>query len=76
MRLKALFDFPPWLRGEVFEIDDALAQALIAANYAHFEVIPDAPSLAAAIVEEHELDVKAFDKPPADKMVRKPKGRK
>ncbi len=63
MRLKALFDFRAWKRGEVIELPDAEARALVAGQYRHFEVVP-------------ELVAEALDAPPADKMMRKPRGKK
>ncbi len=63
MKLKCLFDFRAWKRGDVIELPDAEARALVAGQYRHFEVIP-------------EPQAEALDAPPADKMMRKPRGRK
>lgn len=63
MKLKALFDFPPWERGEVFEVDDIVGRELIDSNFRHFEVI-------------EEPQAEAVDAPPVDKMVRKPRRQK
>ncbi|OQC57687.1 MAG: hypothetical protein BWX54_01140 [Verrucomicrobia bacterium ADurb.Bin018] len=63
MKLKALFDFDPWLKGEEFVVDDAIGQALIDSNFRHFEVI-------------EEPQAEAVDAPPVDKMVRKPRRQK
>ena len=63
MKLKCLFDFRDWKRGDVVELPDAEARALVAGQYRHFEIVPE------AVVE-------ALDAPPADKMIRRPRGRK
>ena len=83
MKLKALFDIGPWERGQVFEATPDEAAALMAKDYGHYEIVldelPPEPPEPVAEPEpppEPEPVVASFDAPPADKMLRKPKGRK
>ncbi len=64
MKLKCLFDFRAWKRGEVIELPDAEARALVAGQYRHFQIVAE------------PVVVEALDAPPADKMIRKPRGKK
>ena len=81
MRLRALFDFPPWQRGEVFEIEDTFGKLLLESQFGHFEVLNEVQPPAEPVAEpepapDPEPLVAAFAAPPADKMIRKAKAKK